>query len=100
MKIRINHGEMTKVKTQLNNDAISLMQEIEKIEKNIEELKSTWQGEEANIFYIKMNNYLTKLKSVPKTYQSMSVFLERANIRYKEADLALGKSIDDVRMNG
>ena len=100
MKIRINHGEMSNVYSKLNIEASELMNEIEKIERNITELKNVWQGEEANIFYIKINNYLTKLKSIPKTYESMSRFLERTNIRYKESDLALKKEIDNVRING
>jgi WXG100 family type VII secretion target len=100
MKIRINHNEMTNVKEQLFNEAEVLMSEIETIEKNIQELKNVWQGEDANIFYIKINNYLTKMKSIPKTYESMSRFLERANIRYKEADRALKNEIDRVRVNG
>ena len=100
MRIRINHGEMTNVCGQLNKEAISLMDEIEKIEKNIQELKGVWQGEEANIFYIKIGNYLTKMKSIPKTYESMSTFLERSNIRYKEADISLKKGIDKIRMGG
>ncbi len=100
MKIRINHGEMTNVKNKLNNEGAMLLEEIEKIEGLIAELKGEWQGEEANIFYIKADNYTKKLKSVPLTYQSMSRFLERANIRYKEADIALSKEIEKIRMNG
>ena len=100
MKIRIDHGQMTNVKNKLNNEGVMLLEEIEKMEKLITELKGEWQGEEANIFYTKADNFTTKLKSVPLTYQSMSRFLERANIRYKEADIALSKAIENVRMNG
>ena len=100
MKIRIDHGKMVEVTKRLKTEADRLMAEIEKMEGNIEELKPVWQGEEANIFYIKAKNYTTKLKSVPKTYESMAIFLERANIRYKEADIALSKEIENVRMNG
>ena len=47
-----------------------------------------------------MENYLGKLKAIPLTYQSMSRFLERSNIRYKEADLALKREIDAIRTSG
>ena len=100
MKIRIDHGKMVNVTKRLNNSAVELMQEIENMEAQIGELKEVWQGEEANIFYIKIDNYLTKMKAIPKTYESMSIFLQRANIRYKEADIALKKEIENVRMNG
>ena len=99
MRIRVNHGELNLVRENLYSDSQDLMNEIEKIEKNIEDLKSVWQGEEADIFFIKINNYLTKLKSVPLTYQSISTFIHRANILYKEADLNLKKEINNVRMN-
>ena len=100
MKIRVNHREMYEVKTSLYNEGVKLLEEIEKIKKEIEELKGEWQGEEANIYYIKIDNYLEKLIAIPKTYQSMSRFLERANIMYKEADIELSKEIENVRMNG
>ena len=82
------------------NEAEMLMAEIEKIESEITELKRVWQGEEAEIYYIRADNYITKLKSIPETYKSMARFLERANIMYKEADLELKRKIDNVRMNG
>ena len=100
MKIRIDHGEMRVVTKELHDESIELLKEIEKMEGKLEELKEVWQGEEANIFYIKANNYFTKLKAIPLTYQSMSRFLERSNIRYKEADLALKQEIDAIRMSG
>ena len=100
MKIRINHGEMTIVKNKLNNESTMLLEEIKKIEKSIEELKTTWQGEEADVFYAKINNYLTKLKTVPSTYNNLSNYLEKTNIRYKEADLELKKALENVRVNG
>ena len=100
MKIRIDHGKMRNVTKKLDNSANELMKEINNIEKQIGELKTIWQGAEANIFYIKIDNYLMKMKSIPKTYESMSRFLQRANIMYKEADIELKKAIEDIRMNG
>ena len=100
MKIRIDHGKMGNVTKKLDNSANELMKEINNIEKQIGELKTIWQGAEANIFYIKIDNYLMKMKAIPKTYESMSRFLQRANIMYKEADIELKKAIEDIRMNG
>ena len=100
MKIRIDHGKMVNVTNKLQNESSMLLNEIVVIEKNIEELKLVWQGEDADIFYIKMNNYLNKLKTIPTTYNNMANYLEKTNKRYKEADLFLKKEIENVRMNG
>ena len=53
----------------------------------------------ANIFYIKIDNYIKKLKSVPLTYSNLAAFINRANRLYKEADLNLKKEINSVRVN-
>ena len=99
MRIRVNHGELNQVREVLFSDSQELLNEVTAIENNIEELKTVWQGEEANIFFIKINNYLNKLKSVPLTYQSISTFINRANILYKQADLNLKKEINSARVN-
>ena len=99
MKIRVNHGELEKVKEKMNEDTNELQKEIDDILKKIEELKNVWQGEEANIFYIKYINYLNYLKTVPQTYTKLTAFMGKANISYKNADLNLKKEINDVRMN-
>ena len=100
MKIRVDHREMTNVINKLSNESNMLTTEIENIQKNIEELKTVWQGEEANIFYTRITNYLNKMEAIPATYDKMSSFLSRSNSRYKEMDNAFLKDIENVRING
>jgi len=93
MKIRVDHVQFDNVKKDLYNESIELLKEIENQQAYLEELKSIWQGEEADIYYIKIGDYFNKLKTIPLTYQSMSTFLERANIRYDEIDEELSNQI-------
>ncbi len=93
MKIRVDHVQFDNVKKDLYNESIELLKEIENQQAYLEELKSIWQGEEAYIYYIKIGDYFNKIKTIPLTYQSMSTFLERANIRYDEIDEELSNQI-------
>jgi uncharacterized protein YukE len=99
MRIKVDHGQLNTVKLKMDENSNELLNEIDILSNKVRELQNVWQGEEANIFYMKFNNYITKLKSIPATYSTMSSFIERANIMYKEADLSLKQKINDVRMN-
>lgn len=100
MKIRANHDQLDIVKDKLSESSIELRQSIEAINRNLDELKSIWQGEESNTFFMKFNNFLTRLNTVPSTYNNLSNFLGKANMLYSETDSDLRKEINDVRMNG
>lgn len=99
MRIRVNHSELNNVKDILIGNANELIDEINGMQKDIETLKTMWKGNEANIFYVKIDNYLNNLKSIPETYNSLSKFINKANITYKNMDLETKNEIDKVRMS-
>ena len=99
MKMRVNHEMLNDVIKESLTDYQALFKEIEAMEKDIESLKQVWQGEEAEIFYIKIDNYLGNMKSIPETYHTFAKFMTRANNLYKEADENFAKDINRVRNN-
>lgn len=99
MKIKADHNQIDIVKDNLKDNSFELRNSIEAINRNLEELKTIWQGEESNTFFMKFGNYLAKLRTIPTTYENLSNFLGKANIFYSEADIDLKKEINNVRMN-
>lgn len=98
MRIRVNHGELDDVKNKMIQNSNELLNEINGMEKDITLLKDLWKGEDANIFYIKIDNYLSNLKSVPETLNSFSRFINKANTTYKNLDVETKNEIEKVRM--
>lgn len=100
MKMLIKHQLLDDVinKTSLNSE--TLFQEIDAMNQEINVLKTIWQGEEAGIFYIKIENYLEKLKSIPETYNTFSKFMKKANIAYRQADESFALDMQKVRNTG
>lgn len=99
MRIRVNHGELDDVKNKMIENSNELFNEINGIIKDIEVLKTMWSGDEANIFYTKIDNYLFRLKSVPETLNSFSKVINKGNIMYKNLDLEAKNEIENVRMS-
>ncbi len=99
MRIRVNHGELDDVKNKMIENSNELFNEIDGIIKDIEILKTMWSGNDANIFYTKIDNYLFRLKSVPETLNSFSKVINKGNIMYKNLDLDAKNEIEKVRMS-
>ena len=99
MKVKVDYKELDIVKDNMVDNSQELKNSIENINSNILELKNIWQGEEANKFIMKFDNYIAKLRTVPETYDNLSHFLAKANILYQEIDKDIKKEINNVRMN-
>ena len=99
MRIRVNHRELDDVKNKMIENSNELFNEIDGIIKDIEILKTMWSGNDANIFYTKIDNYLFRLKSVPETLNSFSKVINKGNIMYKNLDLNAKSEIEKVRMS-
>ncbi|MBR1385226.1 MAG: WXG100 family type VII secretion target [Bacilli bacterium] len=97
MRMRVNHEMLNDVIKVSLADYQALFKEIEDMEKEINNLKNIWQGEEAAIFYTRIDNYLGNLKSIPETYNTFAKFMTRANKLYKEADNNFADDINKVR---
>ncbi len=97
MKMRVNHSGLNSVVKTSLEDCQALFNVIKAMEGEVNNLKNVWQGEEADIFYIKIDNYLEKMKSVPETYNTLAKFMTKANDLYKQADETFANEIDKVR---
>ena len=97
MKLRVNNQMLNNVVGETYKGYEALFSEINAMESDINNLKKVWQGEEALIYYARIDNYLNILKSIPETYNTFAKFMDKANKLYKEADMQFASDIDRVR---
>ncbi len=97
MKIRVNHNELNQVVNNTFGNHEKLRNEIDAMLADINSLKSVWMGEEADMFYSRIDNYLGNMKAIDETYNTLSNFMSKANKLYREADENFAKDIDNIR---
>lgn len=96
MKMRVNHQMLNDVVSKTNRDSEQLFGEINGMSNDINALKQIWRGEEADIFYTRIDNYLGNLKAIPETYNTFAKFMSKANKLYKEADEQFAKELGNI----
>lgn len=96
MKMRVNHQMLNDVVNKTNRDSEQLFSEINGMSNDINALKQIWRGEEADIFYTRIDNYLGNLKAIPETYNTFAKFMSKANKLYKEADEEFAKELGNI----
>ena len=60
--LKVTHSELTNVRKVMDDDEKALDLEIEKMQKQIEKLKTIWQGQDADAFCKNYENFLLKMK--------------------------------------
>ena len=86
MKIVVNHNELKNVVNNFKDERNTLMSYIDELIKDINELKTYWQGDSSDVFCNKANNYLNYLKNVPYTYDTFINLLSRIDESYIQTD--------------
>ena len=97
MKLRVDHEQLNDVVNKTYAEYENFFGEIHDMETEIANLKNVWQGEEANVFYVKVDNFLNNLKSIPETYNTLAKFMDKANYTYRSVDEECSKEINKVR---
>ena len=71
--LKINHEELQSFSKKIETDGADLDKIIDDMLKVSEEkLRDSWEGNDADVFYTKIHNYLTRMKEIPQTMKSMS----------------------------
>lgn len=86
MIIKVDKEELKNVSNDLLKSSDNISYEIGVWEKAIEKLKNIWQGQDADVFYSRIDSYLLKLKMLSETSTSIGKFIDRANNKYIEKD--------------
>ncbi len=86
MDIEVDTNELKIIELDINKSANSFVEEIDLWKEQIERLKNIWQGEEANIFYSKIEEYILKLNMVSETEKIIGKAVRNSYEMYEEKD--------------
>ncbi len=93
MLLKVKHAELNQVNKELVAGSQDLDTEIDKMLKQIEVLRTIWQGEDATQYCDHANAYFTVMKNIPKAMRNMSKVIEGANNGYKDNDEAFASAL-------
>ena len=98
MVLKVNRDELYDVTNVMKKDSDSYSKDVEKLEQNIETLKTIWQGEDSRVFCEKVSEYLTKMKEISATLNTLSEFCDKTNKGFNDRDEEFGKSLQTEAM--
>lgn len=99
MLLKVKHEELNGVLKTMVTDGDAYDSEIDNMLKQIEILKTIWQGDDAEIFCKNVGDYITKMKNIPIALRNMSKFIDKANNGYTENDEAFSKELETEATN-
>jgi uncharacterized protein YukE len=94
MILKVRHAELNDVKNKIINDSNILDNEINNLLQYINELKSVWQGVDADTFCNESYNYINRMKGVSNCFKVLGNFIKDANCAYEENDNSLKKELE------
>lgn len=86
-----NCGDVSKI------NAEKLLEQIKIWEENIDYLKKIWQGEDAEIFFDKADNYLKNAETLSMCMDTIGSFMKSATNRYYEEEEVWSKEVERER---
>jgi len=95
MNIKVNFSELEEVERIQKNNQDLLYQEIERLLKSLERLKSIWNGEDFERFYENAYNYISRMKVLCSFMDTMSEVMKNASELYKEQDENCSNSLKE-----
>ena len=93
MNIEVDVEELRHYVDIISDDATSLENEIKIWNNRIEKLKTIWKGPEAEIFYIRAEEYLKNIKSICETNRVFSSAMKRGYQLYEKTDEELSSNL-------
>lgn len=94
MLLKVDSEELDDVRNNIKKDGDFILEEIKKMSLELENLKTIWQGEDADRFYANFSSYLNKLGNIPSYLGIVDNFINRINNKYTENDEAFSKELD------
>ena len=86
MKLKVDKKEIKNVEKELLTKSEQLALEFETWTKNIEDLKTIWQGPETEPFYRSIDDYLARIKLIPETSKAIGNFMVKSTNAYEEKE--------------
>ena len=99
MNLKVKHNELNNVKKNLNANSEKLNTEIELWLNCIEKLRTIWQGDDANLFCDKAEGYVSRMKVISSSFDTIGNFIKEADDVYLEKDMKLKNNLEKEANN-
>lgn len=94
MVLKVTPEELLDVSDVMKKDAEVYTKEIEKMQQNLEKLKTIWQGEDARVFCENVDHFIVKMKTIPLTLNTFSKICNESSDGYKTRDEQFAKNLE------
>ena len=84
--IKILHDNITSFRNTLYEDKRQMVDEIDKLNANLEDLKTIWLGKDSDAFCNNMSNYLKKMRVIPDLLDNVDGFVYDADKLFEDED--------------
>ena len=99
MLLKVGHEELQNVSDEIKVDSEAYDVEIENMLKEVEKLKTIWQGQDAETFCDSFSQYLNKMKNMSVAMKNMSTVMDIANNGYQDMDAAFSNALKTEASN-
>ena len=94
MNFELDSEELKRTERTLSNSSESFKEYLTEWRNEIDTLKTIWSGDDANVFYSKMEEYLSKLDLVSETTSAFSSTFNTSYTIYESKDNEFSKELD------
>ncbi len=94
MNFEADSDELKKAETTLSNSSELFKDYLTEWRNEIDTLKTIWSGDDANVFYAKMEEYLSKLDLISETTSIFSSTFNTSYTIYESKDNEFSKELD------
>lgn len=96
MELKVRHQELNDIVKKSGDNATLLNNEIDKLFKEMGNLKEIWQGIDANNFYDSLDDYLKQMKEIPKFFELINYYIDKIDKNYKQIDNEFAQALKRV----
>lgn len=93
MIFKVKHNELNQVSDTIKRDSEDYSSEVDSMLKDIESLRSVWQGVDAEEFCDNMEVFLKNVKNIPTAMSNMSNAIKVIDKGYVDCDTIFGDAL-------
>lgn len=93
MILKVDPDELLDVSKVMKTDSEKFTEEIKSIEKSLGIIRKNWNGTDADAYINNFSNFVTKMKGLPKSLDTLAKICDDANKGYVTIDQDFAKEL-------
>lgn len=93
MEIKATYKQLNSVSKNIKENSVLIDEQLDRLEKVIQDMKSNWQGDAALIFYNNIESYIERLRQVPVCHRNFTSIINFMNSSYQSLDNGYAESL-------